>query len=80
MVQIGSVYRHYKKRKDYLVLSLATHSETLEPMVVYIALYENDQSRVWVRPLEMWEELVEDESGKKVPRFAIVAPAVATEA
>lgn len=61
-------YRHYKGN-DYQVLGLATHSETLEPMVVYRALY--GEYGVWVRPAKMWNELVEV-SGQQVPRFCYV--------
>lgn len=71
MIKVGAIYRHYKKQTKYLVLSLATHSETLEPIVVYVALYDNDKSQVWVRPASMWQELVELD-GKKVPRFELV--------
>ena len=44
-------YRHFKG-KDYELLFLATHSETLEPMVVYRALY--GERGVWVRPKAMF--------------------------
>ncbi|MGH7196640.1 MAG: DUF1653 domain-containing protein [Candidatus Saccharimonadales bacterium] len=74
MVQVGAIYRHYKKKTDYLVLALARHSETLEPLVVYVALYSNDASQVWARPLKMWEEQVEDADGNKMPRFSLVSP------
>lgn len=60
------IYRHYKGKR-YELLDIATHSETLEQMVVYRKLY--DDGGVWVRPLSMWSELVEYE-GKTVPRFA----------
>jgi hypothetical protein len=59
-------YRHYKG-KDYEVIDLARHSETLEPMVVYRALY--GEGGLWVRPLGMFLETVEA-GGKRVPRFA----------
>lgn len=58
-------YRHFKGN-EYEVIALANHSETLEPMVVYRALY--GEGGVWVRPLAMWEEIVEHE-GKRMPRF-----------
>ena len=61
-------YRHYKGN-EYRVISMATHSETLEPMVVYQALY--GQQGIWVRPAHMWNELVEV-NGQKVLRFAPV--------
>ncbi len=50
------LYRHYKGN-EYRVLHLATHSETLEPMVVYQALY--GEYGIWVRPACMWNEMVD---------------------
>lgn len=61
----GKKYRHYKG-KDYLVLYQAKHSETLEDLVVYQALY--GERGIWVRPLEMFLEDVEV-NGKIVERF-----------
>ncbi len=58
-------YRHFKGN-EYEVLGLAKHSETLEPMVVYRALY--GEGGLWVRPISMWFETVEHE-GKTVLRF-----------
>jgi len=52
-VVIGKKYRHYKGN-EYVVLHLAKHSETLEDMVVYQALY--GEERIWVRPLSMFVE------------------------
>lgn len=60
-------YQHYKGNK-YLVLCTAKHSETLEEMVVYVSLYENQESQVWVRPAKMFSETVEYK-GKIIPRF-----------
>lgn len=59
-------YRHFKGR-EYEVLFLATHSETLEPMVVYRALY--GEQGVWVRPAAMWSEQVMKD-GEMVSRFS----------
>ncbi len=59
------IYRHFKGNK-YELLGVAKHSETLEEMVVYKALYGD--YGVWVRPATMWNEEVEFE-GKKVKRF-----------
>lgn len=58
-------YRHFKGG-EYELVGVAKHSETLEPMVVYRALY--GEGGLWVRPLSMWNEHVErdDYSG---PRF-----------
>ena len=61
----GKKYRHYKG-KDYLVLYQAKHSETLEDLVVYQALY--GERGIWVRPLDMFLEQVEVD-GKLVDRF-----------
>jgi hypothetical protein len=61
----GKKYRHYKG-KDYLVLYQAKHSETLEDLVVYQALY--GERGIWVRPLDMFLEQVEVD-GKLVERF-----------
>jgi hypothetical protein len=63
-IKLGE-YEHYKGKR-YEVIGLARHSETTEEMVVYRALYgDND---LWVRPLKMFTEDVEL-NGKKVPRF-----------
>ncbi len=64
MLQLGK-YRHYSG-KEYEVIGVARHSETLEEMVVYKPLYVDDG--LWVRPLKMFEENVEV-NGKMVPRF-----------
>lgn len=60
-------YKHYKG-KEYEVVGIARHSETLEELVVYKALYQNNGENLWVRPLKMFLEEVEIE-GKKMPRF-----------
>ena len=62
------IYKHYKGN-EYELLCIANHSETLEMMVVYKALYGDGE--VWVRPLSMWNEYV-DVNGKKMPRFEFV--------
>ena len=62
------IYKHYKGNL-YELLYIANHSETLEKMVVYKALY--GEGEIWVRPLYMWDELVEI-GGKKVKRFELV--------
>ncbi len=59
------IYKHFKGNK-YELLDVAKHSETLEEMVVYKALYGD--GGIWVRPISMWDEEVEFE-GKKVKRF-----------
>lgn len=61
-------YKHYKGNL-YEVIGEARHSETLEELVVYRALY-GDFS-LWVRPKKMFLEDIEIE-GKKMPRFEFV--------
>ena len=66
-VKLGR-YRHFKGN-EYEVLAVAKHSETLEPMVVYRALYGD--GGVWVRPLSMWHETVERD-GVQQKRFIYI--------
>ena len=58
-------YRHFKG-KEYELIGVATHSETMDPMVVYRALY--GEQGLWVRPAAMWTEQVERD-GYCGPRF-----------
>ena len=58
-------YRHFKGN-EYEVIAVAKHSETLEEMVVYKALYGD--GGYWVRPASMWNETVTRE-GKTFKRF-----------
>ena len=53
----------------YRVIGVATHSETMEEMVVYIPQY--GERKMWVRPLAMFRSTVVRE-GREVPRFAFV--------
>ena len=64
-IKTGKKYRHFKGN-EYLVLHLAKHSETLEDLVVYQALY--GERGIWVRPLTMFLEQVEV-GGELVNRF-----------
>ena len=66
------VYRHYKG-KNYEVIGVARHSETLEEMVVYKALYESEfgKDTLWVRPKAMFLEKVIND-GKEVGRFKFI--------
>ena len=61
-------YRHFKGG-EYELIGIAKHSETLEPMVVYRALY--GEGGLWVRPASMWTEMIrrEDYVG---PRFVYI--------
>ena len=62
------IYKHFKGNK-YEVIGVAKHSETLEELVVYRALY--GEGDMWVRPKSMWEETVCHE-GKTVSRFTYI--------
>lgn len=61
-------YRHFKGG-EYELIGIAKHSETLEPMVVYRALY--GEGGLWVRPAAMWTEIV-DKPEYHGPRFQYV--------
>lgn len=64
----SGTYRHFKGNL-YEVLGTARHSETMEPMVVYRALY--GEGGLWVRPAAMWNEIVEKENYHG-PRFQYI--------
>lgn len=71
-LQLGK-YQHYKG-KFYEVIAVAKHSETLEEMVVYRALYDSEEfgkNALWVRPEKMFFENVLVD-GKEIPRFKYV--------
>lgn len=58
-------YRHFKGN-EYEVIGMAKHSETMEKLVVYRALY--GEHGLWVRPASMWNETVERD-GQTFRRF-----------
>ena len=65
---VRGIYRHYKGNY-YELIDIAHHSETLEDMVVYRALY--GEHALWVRPRSMWDEQVVV-NGTSVARFELV--------
>ncbi|HEV2681695.1 MAG TPA: DUF1653 domain-containing protein [Rhodanobacter sp.] len=67
MQPTAGIYRHYKGQR-YRVLGTAHHSETLEPLVVYQALYGD--FGLWVRPAAMFSETIELD-GEPIARFAL---------
>lgn len=67
-LKIGK-YRHFKGN-EYELVGVAKHSETLEPMVVYRALYGD--GGLWVRPAAMWTETV-DREDYHGPRFQYIS-------
>lgn len=68
-IVVGGLYTHYKG-KQYRVLGTCKHSETMEDLVYYECLYDNELSRYWVRPLEMFRGTVTI-NGKEQARFAL---------
>ncbi|MDA8454809.1 DUF1653 domain-containing protein [Acidovorax sp. GBBC 3334] len=66
----AGLYRHYKSML-YEVVGTARHSETLEPMTVYRALY--GERGLWVRPASMFAETVIID-GRARLRFEFVGP------
>lgn len=72
-IEKGQRYKHYKGN-TYVILSLATHSETLEELVVYQGEYSDPEfgtNPVWVRPRTMFSESVQI-NGQSVPRFTLL--------
>ena len=71
-IKLGK-YRHYKGH-EYEVIGLARHSETLEELVVYRALYHSPEfgdNAIWTRPKAMFLETVAV-NGKEIPRFEYI--------
>ena len=70
-IVIHGKYRHFRTKQCYEIIGIAVHSETLEPMVVYKALYDCKDygpEQLWVRPQAMFLETVEHQ-GERVYRF-----------
>jgi hypothetical protein len=66
-IQPNQIWRHYKN-KDYRIIAISRHTEDLTWYVVYEALYDNEISKIWHRPLDMFLETVEID-GEIMPRF-----------
>lgn len=66
------IYKHYKGNY-YRLLHCATHTETLENMVVYEQLYESNypKGHIWCRPYDMFHETIIYNT-KIVKRFELV--------
>jgi len=71
-IKLGK-YEHYKG-KQYEVIGLARHSETLEELVIYKALYNSEEfgnNALWARPKKIFSEMV-NINGKEIPRFKYI--------
>ena len=66
----GGLYQHYKG-KYYRVRAVCRHSETLEELVYYEALYKNDLGNLWVRPKEMFMSKIHID-GVERDRFTLI--------
>jgi hypothetical protein len=67
----SGVYKHFKGNL-FFAMFLSKHSETEEDLVVYIDLYDNPNSQIWVRPLKDFMGYKTFEDGTKVKRFEFV--------
>lgn len=64
----GETWRHYKGG-NYKIITLANHSETKEPLVIYQSI---SFGSIYARPLSMWNDVVENRRGGIEPRFVKV--------
>lgn len=74
MVKLGK-YRHFKTLALYEVIGVAVHSETLEEMVIYKALYKSEKYEInqwWARPAKMFLEKVKH-NNKDMARFEYIS-------
>lgn len=67
------IYKHFKTGNLYKVIGVGKHSETLEDLVFYEALYDNKMSKLWVRPIAIFTEVVLAPDGTKKARFTFVS-------
>ncbi|MFP4567321.1 MAG: DUF1653 domain-containing protein [Candidatus Woesearchaeota archaeon] len=71
-IKLG-IYEHYKGMR-YELIGLARHSETLEELIIYKALYESKdfgKDAIWARPKTMFYENVII-NGEEMPRFKLI--------
>lgn len=65
------IYKHYKGNL-YRVIGFGKHSETLEDLVFYEALYDNPKSKFWIRPMKMFDDEINTSEGI-VRRFVFIS-------
>ena len=74
-IAVGHMYRHFKG-DVYLVEGLAEHTESGETMVIYRALYGDNQ--LYCRPARMWDEVI-NKNGQKCRFERYIRPSVRTD-
>lgn len=55
-----------------MVLGVAKDADNMNPMVVYVSLYDNPEGTFWTRALSVFTENV-DVNGEMVPRFKFIS-------
>ena len=64
------IYKHFKTKEFYRVLGVGKHTETKEILVLYYS--KENPEKLWARPLEMFKEKIQTETGV-VPRFEFIS-------
>ena len=72
LLEIGVTYEHVKTGKQYKLLALAKDTKDLTELVVYESLYDNEVSKIWVRPKEEFLGEAASPDGTYHPRFKMV--------
>lgn len=72
LLKVGGEYKHIKTGKCYKLIAFAKDSFTLEELVVYEALYENNVSKIWVRSKAEFLGEALSPDGTTHPRFRLV--------
>jgi len=70
IIKSGQIWQHFKGGK-YQIINVAKHSESLEDLVIYEALYDNVTSKYWARPLADFLGTKNIDS-REVPRFKLI--------
>ena len=70
-IKLG-IYKHFKTGNLYKVIGVGKNSENLEDLVFYEAMYPNEISKLWARPLKMFAEEVMMPDGNKKRRFEFI--------
>ncbi|MEF2176127.1 MAG: DUF1653 domain-containing protein [Candidatus Absconditabacteria bacterium] len=71
-IKLGK-YKHYKGN-EYELIGIGKHTENLKEYAIYKALNgnENDNKKIWIRPLDMFfEEVIIN--GISMPRFELIS-------